>query len=162
MRRTIYLAIIERLKGADLGIKHISMWNNNLDRLEKERGFKLPAVFIEFEPIQWGQLQQRVKSAPVRVRLHIVTTTLATPEDGAVYQDDALEYLDLIEAVNGAIEGLSGEGFNGFMLVESIPDHNHTEVYHNEEIFTTQVTNTSAARQAALLTGAKPVVIGEW
>ena len=161
MRKKIYLAIIERLKGANIGIERISLWNNNVAFLEKERAFKLPAVFIQFEPIRWGQLQQGVRSADVRIRLHIVTDTLATPEDGSKYQEQALEHLDLIENVGVVMQGFCGDGFNGFMLVESVPDHDHAEVLHNEEVFITRVTDSSAKRPAAVIS-AKPVVIGEW
>lgn len=144
MRERIYLAIIERLKAHKVGIKHFSLWNNNLTYLTKAKGFNPPALFIEFEPIYWKQLQNRSREAPLRVRLHIITKCLGTPEDGSKYQKKALEHLSLIDRVNKALTGFSGDYFNSFMLVESITDHDHEEILHNEEIFTTHVRDVSS------------------
>lgn len=157
MRKTIYKAIAARLKGAKLDIKHISLWNRNTEQLAKQKGFRLPAVFVEFEPIQWSQLQGRARSADVRVRLHIVTESLATPEDGGKYQDQALEHLDLIESISGAIQGLCGDGFNGLMLVESTTDHDHERIEQNEEVYITCATDTSAVKPRAVAVGVQLV-----
>jgi len=151
MRKIIYLAIIERLKAARLGIAHFNLWNNHIAYLEKERGYRFPALFVEFEPIEWHQQMNRIRTADLRVRLHIVTKTLATPEDKGKYQNKALEYLDLIEKINAAMQGLCGEGFNAFMLVGSEPDHDHAEILHNVEIFVTHVTDVSARPAQAML-----------
>ena len=94
MRKALYLAIIERLKAANLGIQHFSLWNNNLDTLSTEQGYAFPAVFIEFEPIHWQQEQRRVRTSQIRVRLHVVSDTLGSPADGSQYQQQGLEHLD--------------------------------------------------------------------
>lgn len=147
MRKALYLAIIERLKAANLGIQHYSLWNNNIESLSTEQGYQFPAVFIEFEPIQWAQEQQRVRTAQIRVRLHIVTDTLGSPADGSQYQQEGLAHLDLLEQIDAAVQGLCGENFNGFMLVESVPDTDHENVLHNEECFVTQVCDQTAVKQ---------------
>lgn len=157
MRKTIYKAIAARLKGASLGIKYISLWNRNTEQLATQKGFRLPAVFVEFEPIQWSQLQSRARSADLRIRLHIVTETLATPEDGSKYQDQALEHLDLIESISGAIQGLCGDGFNGLMLVESTTDHEHERIEQNEECYITRITDTSAVKPRTVAVGVQLV-----
>lgn len=146
MRKKIYKAIAERLRAADLGIKYISLWNRNTEQLSAQVAFEMPAVFVEFEPIQWGQMQAGARSADLRVRLHIVTSTLGTPEDGGQYQDLALEHLDLIESISAAIQGLCGDGFNCFMLVESLTDHDYMQVSDNEECYVTRITDTSAQK----------------
>lgn len=155
MRKTIYKAITTRLNGANLDIKHISLWNRNTEQLATQKGFRLPAVFVEFEPIQWSQLQSRARSADLRIRLHIVTETLATPEDGSSYQDQALEHLDLIESISGVMQGLCGDGFNGLMLVESVTDHDHERIEQNEECYITRVTDTSAVKPRAVAVGVR-------
>lgn len=55
MRKAIYQAICNRIIAADLGIGFISLWNNNTEALTKQKAFRLPAVFVEFEPIRWAQ-----------------------------------------------------------------------------------------------------------
>lgn len=157
MRKAIYKAICARLNTAKLGIKYISLWNRNTEQLTKQKAFKMPAVFVEFEPINWSQLSRGARSANVRVRLHIITETLATAEDGGKYQDKALEHLDLIENISAKMQGLAGEGFNCFMLVESITDHDHEQVRHDEECFITGITETSAIKPQAVVVGVKLV-----
>lgn len=157
MRKAIYKAIADRLKTAQIGVKYISLWNRNTEQLSKQKAFRLPAVFVEFEPIEWSQLLRGARSADVRVRLHIVTETLASPEDGGKYQDKALEHLDLIEQVDATVQGLSGDGFNCFMLVGSITDHDHERVQHDEECFVTRATDDSAVRPQAVAVGVKLV-----
>ena len=128
MRKAIYKAVAERLKTAKIGIQYISLWNRNTEQLTKQKAFRMPAVFVEFEPIDWSQLSQGARSADIRVRLHVITETLASPEEGGRYQDRALEHLDLLERVSAAVQGLCGDGFNCFMLVESVTDHDHERV----------------------------------
>jgi len=158
MRKQIYLAIIDCLKAADIGIQHISLWNENTTALEQANGFGLPAVFVEFAPIKWGQQLQRVKNGTARVSLHIVTGTLADPSDGSNFQFDALQMFDIIDNVVAAVQGLSVEGFNKFQHVETIPDHDHEEVQNDVEIFTTEITDSSAQRKREVCINAKAVI----
>lgn len=161
MRKKIYQAIAERLRGKVPDVKYISLWNRNTEQLSKQMAFRMPAVFVEFEPVTWSQYTQGVRSADVRVRLHIVTETLATPEYGGRYQDKALAHLELIENISAAIQGLAGDGFNGFMLVESVTDHNHTQVEDNEECYITRFTDNSARRPQTVAVGVQLGKFGE-
>lgn len=145
MRKIIYLAIVAKLKIAKLIIQRISLWNNDLENLSPNKAFRTPAVFVEFDPIVWQQLSLGVRAADIRLLIHVVTRTLATPEDGGKYQQEALSHLDLIEGVNVALQGLSGEAFGSLTLVETIPDHSHDTLIHETLIYTTHVVDNSAA-----------------
>ena len=153
MRTVIYKAIIKRINGANLGVKHLNLWNNTTERLTSVKAFEMPAVFVEFEPIQWRQLGNGSRSADMRVRLHVVTKTLITLEDGSKYQDQALEYIQLTENIVTAMCGLSGQGFNGFQNIESVPSHNHEQIIQEEEVFVTHAQTKSARKKPELLTG---------
>lgn len=143
MRKRIYLAIAEALKRAQVA-QFISLWNEDTDELEKVTATEFPAVYVEFTPTQWRQQANRVKSATWRLNIHILTQTLATPEDGSPNQDVALEAFDQIEAVIDTVQGISGEGFNRLQHVETVPDHAHGEIQHDIEGFICEVTDTSA------------------
>jgi hypothetical protein len=110
-------------------------------------------VFVQFEPITWSQLAQGGRSAEVRVRLHIVTETLATPEVGGKYQDKALEHLDFLESVGAAMQSLAGDGFNCFMLVETITDHDHEQIRRDELCYVTRVTDLSGVKPRTTVSG---------
>ena len=34
-------------------IKHIDLWNQNVEFIEQESAWERPAVFVEIEPVQW-------------------------------------------------------------------------------------------------------------
>ena len=66
MRKAIYKAVADRLKNQKVGVKFVSLWNRNTEQLSKQKAFRLPAVFVEFEPIEWSQLSRGARSADTR------------------------------------------------------------------------------------------------
>lgn len=142
MRKIIYNAIFEKLTNARLGIQHISLWNNNIEQLSAQNDFSRPAVFIEFKPILWSQLGAGVRSADLQVKLHIVTEAYPS-EAGETHPDKALEHLNFVENVSKVIQGLSGENFNCFTLIESLTDHKHHQLSDDQECYVTRLTDTS-------------------
>lgn len=145
MRKKIYLAIVEALKRAELA-KYISLWNEDLDSLEKVAATDFPAIYVEFTPVHWIQKATRVKSGRWQVNLHIITSTLASPEDGSPSMEEALETYDTIDQIVAVMQGVNGEGFNQFQHIDTIPDHAHGDVQHDIEYFVSEVTDTSAMR----------------
>lgn len=53
MRTELYLKIRERLEATGV-IKHIDLWNHNVEFLEQEEAWARPAVFVEFGVITWS------------------------------------------------------------------------------------------------------------
>lgn len=177
MRLVLYDAILARLaqvrtvdgtptyieaqsaeNGADLPpqtIKTFDLWNEQVARIKEQRPFVVPAVFIEFRPIMWGQTGRRAKYADVEVRLHILTATLATPN--SPYKEQALFRLALIRAIEQAFVGFSGKAKDGrsfgtFVHIESESDHNHEEVREDLEIWRTRCYDCSMIERNLILT----------
>ena len=101
MRKILFLNIAERLEqvvwidgiptfepdaekrtGKRPVFLHFDLWNENIAQLTKQRPFPTPAVFFESEPVRWSYAGQRVREAAVVLRLHVLTTTVATAEAG--------------------------------------------------------------------------------
>jgi hypothetical protein len=144
MRKSIYLAVIERLKqikDADgiSKIKHFDLWNHNVEFIEQETAFETPAVFIEFGTIEWATLAGGLQQANVIVSLHIVTRYKGAASDGSVDQAEAISHFDLLDEIGRYIFGLKGEGFQGFKRIRSQTNHNHEELIENIETYTTFV-----------------------
>ena len=56
MRKELYNMLCKELKEVGGGlIKHIDLWNHNVEFIEQEENWERPAVFVEFEPIEWRQ-----------------------------------------------------------------------------------------------------------
>lgn len=136
-------------------IKTFDLWNEQVARLKEQRPFEVPAVFVEFRPIVWGQTGRRGKYADVEVRLHILTATLATPN--SPYKGQALYRLALIRAVEQAFVGFSvkakdGRSFGTFVHLESESDHNHEQVREDIEIWRTRCYDCSMIGRNLILT----------
>lgn len=150
MRKQLFMAIVERLKERVKEVKFIDLWNEQIAVIQTGSTWPLPAVFIEFEPYDVHQQGNRVRMATVNIRLHIVTRSVAhNGSDDKKRMAQALEIFDLIEKVDAAINGLAGDCFSSFMLINSATNHNHAELIESIETFTTRITDTSAARQHA-------------
>jgi len=117
MRKQLYLAIISQLKLIQLNdqgkyitattldnkkssIKHFDIWNNNLQYIEETPPFDCPAVFLQFQPITWEARSKGVRGADVSVTLHVVTANRAPSAKELNHETKALEFFDLLDAIN--------------------------------------------------------------
>ena len=82
--------------------------------------------------------------ADIAVRLHIVTDAVSYNGSTDPKQDTALAFLDLLNKVNTAMQGLRGENFAGFMLTTSATNHDHAELIESVERHVTRAQDTSA------------------
>ena len=144
MRLQIYKAICERLTEQVPDIKHLDLWNNNIAVLSGGAVWPRPAVFVEFETIEWKQLQNRARMADIAVRLHIITDAVSYNGSTDTRQDTALAFFDLLNRVNSAMQGLRCENFAGFMLTTSATNHDHAELIESVERYTTRAQDTTA------------------
>ncbi len=119
MRKELYNAIKTKLAEEVPEVKHIDLWNHNVEFIEQEEGWERPAVFVEFGKIDWSPFQGGGQRGKGTVTIHLVTDWAEGGHDAA---------FDLESKVHGAIDGLSGEDFNGMALVETVTNHNHEEI----------------------------------
>lgn len=144
MRKEIYLAIINRLKeltdtDGNRLIKHFDLWNMNVEFIELETAFEMPAVFIEFMPIEWKTLSAGVQQANVGIKLHVVTAYVGAAADGSDFQADAIAYFDLLDKMHRHLFGLRGNGFNALKRTGSATNHNHEQIIESIEMYETMV-----------------------
>ena len=136
MRKELYNMICQRLKLVDDGaIKHIDLWNNNVDFIEQEEAWERPAVFVEFMPITWNVVKGSEYRADAEVRLHVVTDWSGSAADGSVFKEESLEVLDLSKKIHQVLSGMSGENFRRFDLKQTVTNHNHEEIVENVEVY---------------------------
>ncbi len=113
-------------------IKHIDLWNRNVEFIEQDTPWERPAVFIEFEPIHWNDIVPAVEyRAEARVRLHIVTDwTTVCQDSGGIGID-----LDMPDKIHDAIAGIEGKNFKDFQLAESHTNHDHEDIVESIEVY---------------------------
>lgn len=119
MRKELYNAIKAKLNAEVPEVAHIDLWNHNVEFIEQEDGWDRPAVFVEIATINCSPFQGRGHRGKGLVRLHIITDWTEGGQ-GAAW--------DLSNKIHSAIEGLSGEHFNGMTLAQIDTNHNHEEI----------------------------------
>ncbi len=135
MRKELYKMLCERLKTVP-AIKHIDLWNHNVEFIEQEQGWERPAVFVEFCPIAWEATVNGVRYvATPQVRLHIVTDWKGSTSADSELMDEALDVFELCDEIHGALCLMEGSTFQEFDLVESQTCHNHEEILENIEVY---------------------------
>lgn len=129
--------LCERLKTVgDGAIKHIDLWNHNVEFIEQEEQWGRPAVFVEFLPIQWKPIVNGVEyRAEATVNLHVVTDWQGSSNADSEFREKSLEVFDLLEKIHQALTCMGGETFWQFDLVESQTNHNHEEIIENIESY---------------------------
>lgn len=157
MRKAIFLAIAEALcpanpsdPNADTSkniVPYVDLWNDQINLLGGGTAFETPAVFVEFEQIDWKQQNAGARRGEVAVRLHIVTRAVSAHGFHDQRMEEALAVFDLINAINAKMQGLRGEGFAGFQLTTSATNHNHTELVENVERLVTSAQDCTGMRQ---------------
>ncbi|MCR4699747.1 MAG: hypothetical protein K5757_02165 [Bacteroidaceae bacterium] len=137
MRKELYLKLCERLKTVgDGAIKYIDLWNHNVEFIEQEEQWERPAVFIEFQPIQWNAIQPGVEyRAEAVVNLHVVTDWQGSSSADSEFINDSLSVFELLEEIHSALTCMEGESFAEFDLVGSTTSHNHEELLESIETY---------------------------
>lgn len=157
MRKEIYEMLIEQLsklyvtpggaygvagtedavpEGWERAIRHIDLWNHNVEFIEQEEQWERPAVFVEFQPIQWNAIQPGAEyRAEPLVSLHVVTDWQGSSAACSEWRDQSLSVFDLLEAIHLQLSCRRGKTFLEFDLVESRTNHNHDEIIENIETY---------------------------
>lgn len=109
-------------------IRHVDLWNRNVEFIDQETPWDRPAVFIEFVPFKWRQIVPGVEyRAEPQINLHVVT------DWGA---DSDIGQFCLLDRIHEAVAGLSGETFMELDIEGSSTNHDHEEIVENIETYT--------------------------
>lgn len=159
MRKEIYQALVERLlnnlkvvdgenraliSDEDVAlyadnesvIKHVDLWNHNVEFIEEDEIWARPAVFIEFATIPWEELRGGGEyTTKSRLLLHVVTDWAGSASAASPFQAESLAVFDLLDAIHLVLHNFGGTNFENMKLVESQTNHNHEDIVENVEIF---------------------------
>lgn len=111
----------------DQAIKHVDLWNHNVEFIEQETAWERPAVFIEFQPIKWKAIVMGVEyRADILVNLHVVTDWKG---------GDGIGEFRLLEKIHEVLAGLDGSTFSEFDIDSSLTNHDHEDIAENIETY---------------------------
>ncbi|MDR0872185.1 MAG: hypothetical protein LBN27_01790 [Prevotellaceae bacterium] len=166
MRKQLYLDIKNRLKtvkneaGEQL-FQHFDLWNRQVEFIEQETPFACPAVFVEFAPMAWRTLGNAVQDCELTVRLHIVTEWFAGTADYSPTEEQALQFLDIIDRVTAAVHGFAASATNKFMRRQSVTNHDHERYVDNVEEYACNLRDTSASPPVGTAVQVQQIVVVE-
>lgn len=122
-RKELYNALETRIREQVPEVKHIELWNRNVEFVEQDTAWDLPAVFVEFGRIDWRLFTDKSYRGSGRLLLHIVTEWTGE------------EPFSLTDKVVSAIDGLDGETFDNVSLLSTYTNHDHEELVESIEEF---------------------------
>lgn len=145
MRKRIYrhltdlLSVMTDHAGEPL-VKHIDLWNQNVQFASIDTPFNLPAVFIEFGDIHYDTVSTGIQTAEVSVILHIVTK--AQPLQAGWERHTA--FFELVDAIHNGMTRMRATDIGSFQRSYSKTNHNHEELLESIEGYTTFIEDRSA------------------
>lgn len=125
----------------DYAIKHVGLWNRQVEFIEQEEHFPLPAVFVEFGKMSWRHQQGGLQDADLTVALHVLTEAMPEGYDGEEF------HLDLLDKINRCLHAFTGECWGSFKRTASIPCHDHEEILDDTEVYQTLLYDDSAVKK---------------
>ena len=153
MRKFIYNSIVDKLKEQTNAedkpiIKHFDLWNNNIEYIDEEQAFYTPAVFVEFQPIEWRHLPGGVREAAINVVLHVITQRNMPTSGELQYAETSLDFFDLLTGINKTLHchAKVSDTFihDSLLSVLSATDNDCGELRHDVETFCCHITDMSA------------------
>jgi len=160
-----YLAIMNRLIAKVPEINYFDWWNNQLNNEEEDLPFNFPAIFMEYDPINWQTLGRKRQAAIVTFRLYIAIDNLMekSSNEKEKIREGALKDTDIISCIFKALQGYNGGGcFGSITRNNEIPDHNSDAIQVPVLEFRTRLVDNYAQPETIKLTNVKFKFTGEF
>ena len=151
MRIKLYNLIKDRLNGIKSGdkplIKYVDIWNNQTSMPVEEQAFRLPAVFVEINGIQYGNLTNGRQNASVDFTLHVVTDSRKGKADKAMETN-----FEVCNIINATLCGVGLKNYIGSIVrAGSMTDSNFDEWIENQETYHCYCYDDSALKKYDLI-----------
>lgn len=155
MQYELYIALKAQIETYS-AIKHVDLWNNQIERENVEITFAYPAVFIEFANINYTDQTKGVQSFEMDCLIHIVDVS---------YEKTNTNILQLKQNVNAYIQNFT-QGYHTKMLRRNDqPNYDHTNVqewittYHiSGKDFSANTLPTTEANVDTIVLNLEPII----
>jgi hypothetical protein len=105
--KNIYNELATNLSAID-GVKWVDLWNSQVYNLDGEHPFPAPAIFLAFRTRSIEDVGVKVQALNAQVDVFLFYETFLDTFHGAYNKNEALAYLDMIDAINTLLHGSSG------------------------------------------------------
>lgn len=143
-----YEAILHRISSKVPTIKHFDMYfgQDLPDEEGKEQPFLKPALFLEFEPIDWQTLGVKKQSADIVFKLRLIADVI---QEIAKNQTPAIrnlghKHLKELDEIFYHLQGFSGDGFGTISRIGLDPYKPNGIMMGHDLKFKTRLTDVAA------------------
>lgn len=145
MKRYFFEQIKQRIIERVPEVKTIGLFNNQISKSAENNPIGFPAVFVEFETIDWQSQQRGIQVGPANVKFYIAVETYKTNLSGEkISESNDLDFLDLVAKIHVGINGFDNEKFGPLLRVSENQDSDHDNVLVWETVYKTQFVDDGA------------------
>lgn len=119
--KELYKELADKLNAHIPEVRWIDLWNSQVYNLETEHPFPTPAIFLAFRSNQIADLGNKVQNVTAQVDVFIFYETFLDTFKGAYNQQDALDFLDIMDKVNQTLHASSGQNYSSMRRVSYSP-----------------------------------------
>lgn len=103
-------------------IRWIDLWHNQVNFLEEELEFPTPAVFLSFRSKEIQDLGERLQQMNLQVDVYLFYETFANTFTGSFNQEDALNFIGILDFINSRMHGITGNNFSSMRKTGFAPE----------------------------------------
>ena len=130
VKKTLYLNLVDKFKNDLPQVKTFRLFNNQFTSEEMESSLNYPAVFMEFETIDYRSITGGSQNIDFQINFHVGFASLETED---------LKILDLLDEIYKSIQG-----FCGLQRSSEQQDVNVDNVAVWNQIYTTTIVDDAA------------------
>lgn len=119
--KELYKELADKITDHIPEVRWVDLWNSQVYHLETEHPFPTPAVFLAFRSNQISDLGNKVQNVTAQVDVFIFYETFLDTFKGAYNQQDALDFLDIMDKVNQTLHASSGQNYSSMRRVSYSP-----------------------------------------
>lgn len=119
--KELYKELSDKLTNGIESVKWIDLWNSQVYNLENEHPFPAPAIFLAFRSNNMTDSGTKVQNVTMQIDVFVFYETFLDTFKGAYNQNDALDFLDIMDQVNKILHGSSGQNYSSMRRVSYSP-----------------------------------------
>ncbi|WP_312399526.1 hypothetical protein [Chryseobacterium sp.] len=158
IKGTVFKEISDHLQ---IEVPELIYIDKDRGQAEKENEILLPkpAVLFAFLRFEWSEIGSGVREGKGTIRVRIICENYAESYTGSIDQELALQFFDLNEKIDSALDGFSGSKFSKLIKTADEDDLDHNQVIITVYEYEVTITDDSKANNKNMVqVDATPIV----
>lgn len=145
VKLTLYNAIKTKVlamtdSGSNKIVNTFGHWNNQFDRINEEKQFLFPAVYLEFSSISWKTDVKVDNKNHTQQARGVCNLTIHVGVENKKDEDDSFPLdIAIIDSIYDQLNGLQGVQFTPLKRISESDDTNHNNIRHWLVVYETEI-----------------------